>query len=70
MLSNSEKRCTQGVSKTSEMLDLIQYFSAQAVSRMSKMTKMYFVKKFLNQTPKNTGQTVLHGGCPKWKDGE
>ena len=40
----------KAVSKTSEMLDIIQHFSAQALSRMSKITKLYFIKKFLNRS--------------------
>jgi hypothetical protein len=49
-----------GLSKTSGMLDGLQHFSAQAVSKMSKKTKMYFIKALLNQ-PSETGcKNLLH----------
>ena len=42
----------KAVSKSSEMLDNIRQLCAQWVSKMSKMTKMYFIKEKLNQTSK------------------
>jgi len=40
------------VSNPSEMLDHIRWVPAQHMSRMSKITKMYFINEKLNQTSK------------------
>jgi len=40
MLLNLKNRCAQPYSRVSEMLDIIQHFLAQAVSNVSKKTKM------------------------------
>jgi hypothetical protein len=48
MLLIFEKRCAQTLSKISGMLGGLQHSPAQAVSRMSKKTKMYFINEKLN----------------------
>jgi len=40
----------KALSKASEMLDNLRRLCAQALSRMSKMTKMKFIKELLNQS--------------------
>ena len=51
MLLNLKNSCARPCSRISEMLDKSQWFCAQGLSRMSKITKMEFIKKRLNQSP-------------------
>lgn len=72
MLLNPENSCAQVVSKISGMLDSLCRLSAQAVSRLSKMTKLYFIKIFLNRLPETrteqyciSGVRIVQNG--KWR---
>ncbi len=44
-----ETRCAQLISKISALLDNIRLAAAQTLSRMSKKTKLYFMKVLLNR---------------------
>jgi len=46
---DSEKNCAQEGSKSSELLDKLRWGLAQQMSRMSKKTKLSFIKELLNQ---------------------